>query len=67
MAERMLKIEQKGPWEIVLCVHDELVSERDLKLGGSIREFCDLMAEVPIWAAGCPVKVEGWEGDRYKK
>lgn len=67
MAEAMLRIEAAGPWEITLSVHDELIAERDLKKGGSNAEFCRLMAEFPEWAEGCPVKVEGWEGKRYKK
>lgn len=67
MAEAMLRIEERGPWKIVLSVHDELIAERDLKLGGSIEEFNQLMATLPAWAEGCPVKVEGYTGTRYRK
>lgn len=67
MAAAMLRIEAAGPWEIVLSVHDELLAERDIFGGGSNQEFCRLMAELPPWATGCPVQVEGWEGPRYKK
>lgn len=67
MAEAMLRIEARGPWNIVLSVHDELIAERDLKKGGSIEEFNQLMAELPTWAEGCPVKVEGFSGTRYRK
>ncbi len=67
LAAAMNRIERRGPWEVAFHVHDEIVGEHDPSLGGSIKEFCDLMARVPAWAAGCPVKVEGWEGMRYKK
>lgn len=66
MAEAMLRIEATGIWELVLSVHDELIAER-LKDEGSNKEFCQLMADLPEWAAECPVKVEGWSGVRYKK
>lgn len=65
MADAMLRIESSG-YEIILSVHDELVAER--KIGeGKIEEFEKLMAQVPEWAKGCPVRVEGWNGPRYKK
>ncbi len=65
MAEAMLRIEDKG-YEIVLSIHDELLAER-VKGQGSIGEFERLMAEVPPWGKGCPVKAKGWTGERYRK
>lgn len=67
MAEAMLRIEAAGPWDVVLSVHDELISERDVFSNGSNTEYCRLMAELPAWAEGCPVVATGWEGPRYKK
>lgn len=67
MAEAMLRIEAKGPWEIVLSVHDELVAERNLGSSATNDDFCKLMAALPDWAEGLPVKVEGWAGTRYRK
>jgi len=67
MAEAMLRIEAAGPWSIVLSVHDELIAERDLKGGGSIRAFCDLMVALPSWAEGLPVAAEGFSSVRYRK
>jgi len=65
MAEAMLRIEENG-YEMLLSIHDELLAER--KMGqGNLQEFFKLMADVPDWAKGCPVKVEGWEGFRYRK
>ncbi len=66
MAEAMLRIEAEGPWQIVLSVHDELIAERDTSptVGGSLKEFRDLMETLPDWAN---VKAAGWTGRRYKK
>lgn len=66
MAAAMLRIEDTGIWQIVLSVHDELLGERN-KGKGNLRLFCELMAELPPWAEGCPVAVEGWTGTRYRK
>lgn len=65
MAAAMLRAEEKG-YQILMTVHDELVAERP-KGEGSVDEFCELMARVPKWADGCPIAVEGWVGERYKK
>lgn len=65
MAAAMLRCEEAG-YPIVLSVHDEQLSECDEGFG-SKEEFEHLMATVPDWAAGCPVKVAGWVGNRYRK
>jgi DNA polymerase len=68
MAEAMLQIEDAGPWRIVLSVHDELIAERPIDAKwANLQQFCQLMANIPAWASGCPVKAEGWSGDRYQK
>lgn len=66
MADAMLRIDGTGIWDIVLSVHDELIAERDADKGSN-EGFCSLMAMTPRWAEGCPIKVEGWAGTRYKK
>lgn len=63
MAEAMLRIEDAG-YKVVLTVHDEILTE---KVGGDVKEFENLMAELPAWATGLPVKAEGWQGKRYQK
>lgn len=67
MAEAMLRIEAAGAWQIVLSVHDELAAERDLKARVGLKEFKLLMEQIPSWGEGCPIAVEGWSGERYRK
>ncbi len=82
MAEAMIRIDSAGPWEIILSVHDELLAERDPRFCGvkptssthgfvdkifSEKDFIKLMTTLPTWADGCPIKVEGWSGERYRK
>jgi DNA polymerase len=66
MAEAMLRAHEGHVYDVVLSVHDELIAEADDGTG-DVREFEDLMAELPGWAEGCPVTAEGWSGYRYKK
>lgn len=65
MAEAMLKLEAAG-YMPTFTVHDEIVCEVREDLG-NLEEFQAIMAEVPDWLDGCPIKVEAWEGKRYKK
>ncbi|MBB4017626.1 DNA polymerase [Chelatococcus caeni] len=65
LADSMVRLEAAG-YPIVLTVHDEVVAERALG-EGSLEEFERIMGEVPAWAAGLPIAVEGWEGTRYRK
>ena len=51
---------------IVLHVHDEVVADGVIGTR-DIEEFERIMAEVPPWAEGLPIKVETWKGHRYKK
>lgn len=66
MADAMLQMEKGGVYRPVLSVHDELIAEAPLGQG-DVHEFEQLMATVPAWAKGCPVKAEGWRGERYHK
>lgn len=65
LRDAMFRLEDAG-YEIVMHVHDEIVCEVDEDFG-SLKEFEAIMAEVPKWAKGFPIKVEGWEGTRYRK
>lgn len=59
------RLERAG-YEVVLHAHDENLAEKETGKG-SVEEFSKLMAEVPAWGRGIPVKVETWKGTRYKK
>jgi len=65
MAEAMLRIDAHGVYLPVLTVHDEILTEGPED--GSVTKMEEMMAELPGWARGCPVKVEGWRGGRYQK
>lgn len=75
MAHGMLNCEESGT-PIVLTVHDEVVGEADelteseeASIGYKqvLDEFMERMCAVPGWAAGCPVKAEGFVSRRYRK
>lgn len=66
MAAGMLRAEATGVYEIVLTVHDEIVSEAAIG-AGSVKEFEALMATPPEWAVDCPVSAEGFSCTRYRK
>jgi DNA polymerase bacteriophage-type len=65
MAESMLRVEGVG-YPVVLTVHDEILAEVPER-SGDLEEFLSTMAQAPAWARNCPLAVEGWEGDRYRK
>ena len=65
LMEAMLRLENKG-YVTVATIHDEIVAE--MPYGeGSLVEFEHIMKQVPKWAAGCPIDVEGFESERYRK
>lgn len=64
LRDALFRLEDRK-FNTVLHVHDEIISEEDLK--ADLEFFIKTMAEVPEWATGCPIAAEGWEGKRYKK
>ena len=56
---------ERDDFEVILSVHDELVAESHPDR--SVANFEALMAELPGWAAGCPVAAAGYAADRYRK
>jgi DNA polymerase len=64
MAEAMLRLEENG-FEVLLSVHDELLTEAPKDR--ALSDFENLMAEIPTWGAGCPIGVDAWTGERYRK
>lgn len=63
LAHSMTKLSDKG-WNICLTIHDEIVSETT---DGMLADHTRIMAEIPQWAPGLPIAVEGWQGRRYRK
>lgn len=66
MAFGMMEVDRHDDYDLLASVHDELIAEADLDRG-DVEEFETLMATLPPWATGCPVKAEGWSGLRYRK
>jgi len=65
LALAMLRLRDRG-FEIVMHCHDEAVME--VPHGdSSAREVCGIMAIAPDWAAGLPLRADGYECDFYKK
>lgn len=66
LAAAMLRIDKHPDYELLLTVHDEIITETDKNIT-DIKILEDLMVELPEWAKGCPIDAEGWVGLRYKK
>lgn len=62
----MHRAEATGVYSVVLTVHDEIIAESPIGRG-SVKEFEDIMSDLPDWAEGCPVDTEGFSGSRYRK
>lgn len=65
LADAMLRVEAAG-YPVVMHVHDEIVSEVP-KDFGSLSQFEELICQMPDWATGLPMAVEGFECERYRK
>lgn len=68
MAAAMMRLEQTGRYDVLLTVHDEIVTEADPGRA-SAKELVDLMCTLPDWAAGLPIAADagGYPSNRYKK
>lgn len=65
LAEAMLRAEAAG-YPIIATIHDEILCERE-QGEGSLEDLERIMKQVPDWGAGCPIDVEGFEAERYRK
>ncbi len=65
LAEAMLRVEEKG-YPIVMHCHDEIIAEVS-EGSGSVEEMCEIMAVQPKWAAGLPLRADGYECKFYQK
>nr|DAH32448.1 MAG TPA: DNA polymerase I [Caudoviricetes sp.] len=66
LAWSMPGVESAG-YEIVLSVHDELITEVPDTDDYTTEELCALMCDLPIWAKGFPLAAEGDIMYRYRK
>lgn len=65
MADAMLRCDAAG-YRVVISVHDELLVEKPIGQG-NLKEFLNLMCQSEAWGKTCPIKAEGWNGNRYRK
>ena len=54
-------------FEIVLHVHDELVTEFDPRTELTLENLCEILSAPVQWAPGLPLSAAGFVSDRYKK
>lgn len=66
LAYNMPAIERAG-YEIVLSVHDELLTETPDRPEFTAERLGQLMATAPAWAEGIPLSAAGFETHRYRK
>lgn len=66
MANGMLLADDVG-YEILLTVHDELITEAPDTDAYSVDGLAGCMAAVPDWAPGLPLAAAGFEAYRYRK
>lgn len=66
LAEAMLRVDRLAPFALLLSIHDEVVSEAPIGTA-TVKEFENIMSEVPKWATGMPIAAEGWIGPRLRK
>lgn len=66
LAYNMQGVEDAG-YEIVLSVHDELITEAPDSPEYNTEGLCNCIAAVADWAEGLPLAAAGFEGYRYRK
>lgn len=65
MAEAKLRVRAAG-YPSILTVHDEVLVHVPAGFG-DLKEYDQLLTELPTWAKGLPVACESWRGVRYRK
>jgi DNA polymerase len=67
LADAMRAIEAEE-FEIVLHVHDEVVTEvKQFRAQYALERMIAIMSTAPSYASGLPLAAEGWRGKRYRK
>lgn len=64
LVEAMQRLDKAG-YEIVMHVHDEAVIEATPET--RLERICTIMGETPAWAAGLPLRADGYVCDFYQK
>ena len=63
----MLAVEKSG-YEIVMHIHDEIVVDGpDEEIAEAERAISGIMSRPPAWAAGLPLRGDGYHTKFYKK
>ena len=62
----MKPIESAG-YNVILSVHDELLTEAEDNQSFSARHLSELLSTNPEWAEGLPLAAGGFEAYRYRK
>lgn len=57
----------KAGWPIVLHAHDQNTVEVPDSPEYTVEGMARIMVELPPWAKGFPLAVEGWQGKRFRK
>lgn len=63
LAYAMMELDREG-YQIAMHVHDEVVIEGT---AGDLRDVEEIMARVPPWAEGLPLRADGYECTYYRK
>lgn len=58
---------EKAGYEVILTVHDEILSETPISDEYSVAGLSKIMSTPAIWAKGLPLAAAGFESFRYKK
>jgi DNA polymerase len=67
LCDAQYRIERAG-YEIVLHVHDEIGIESDeSRAEQALKDIFDIMAIIPVWAEGLPLRADGFVSKYYKK
>lgn len=67
IAEAILRLVDNGFW-VILTVHDEIVCLlEEVTAEARLKEMGEIMCELPAWATGFPLSVEGYLSEFYKK
>jgi DNA polymerase len=65
LVDAMFRLEA-ARYYVIAHVHDEVICEVP-KNFGSLEEVVKIITRVPSWAAGLPIRAEGWRNERYRK